>query len=340
MVKTLPLLALAMLAGCATRLPLPTLEPVGEFALADDAPEGLSAITWLGSDRYAMAEDSGGRIHFAQIGIDSDTGAITNCAFTGMRTVPGLADAEGLAYEPGSGALYVSDESGPKILLLRDDGDPQEILFPEFFKQVRGNKSLEALDLEAGDGDEVLWTANEDALRCDGLVSSATNSSLVRIAAFPPITLKNDAGAWWFYTLDRPIGEAIPGLNRHTPFTGVADIAALGHGRLLVLERSCGLMAEDDGGAKLITISIHLVDTSSAKTGQVLRKHPLWTGSFDRSNYEGIALGPRLSDGARSVLLVADGDVMKARIAGREVSFPWRKALFALLLREGKEPRH
>ncbi|MBQ7721672.1 MAG: esterase-like activity of phytase family protein [Kiritimatiellae bacterium] len=334
MVKALPLVALALLAGCATRLPLPTLEPIGEFALADDAPEGLSAITWMGDDRYAMAEDSGGRIHFARIEIDSDTGAITNCVFTGVRTVPGLADAEGIAYDPSNGILYVSDESGPKVLLLREEGEPQEILFPEFFKQVRGNKSLEALDLETGDGGVVLWAANEDALRCDGPVSSATNSSLVRIAAFPPITTKADAGSWWFYALDHPVGKAIPGLNRHTPFTGVADIASLGCGRLLVLERSCGLIAEEDGSAKLITISIHLVDTSSAKPGKTLGKHLIWAGSFDRSNYEGIALGPRLADGSRCVLLVADGDVMTARIAGHEVSFPWRKALFALRLQE------
>lgn len=334
MVKSLPLFAaLALLAGCATRPTPPTLEPVGEFALPDKAPEGLSAIAWMGGDRYAMAEDSGGRIHFAQIGIDAATGAITNCVFTGVRKVPGLADAEGIAYDPENKFLYASDEAGSKILLLREGGEPQGILVPEFFKQTRGNKSLEALSLELRDGREVLWAANEDALRCDGPLSSATNSSLVRIAAFPPITIKEDAGSWWFYTLDRPVGEAIVGLNRQTPFTGVADIEALGRGRLLVLERSCGLMAEDDGSAKLITISIYLVDTSSAKPGQTLVKHLLWRGSFDRSNYEGIAIGPTLADGSKSVMLVADGDVMKASIAGHEVSFPWRKALFALRLR-------
>ena len=337
MVKALPLVALALLAGCATHLPLPTLEPVGEFPLADDAPEGLSAITWIGRDNYAMAEDSGGRIHFARIGIDEVSGAITNCVFEKTAAVDGLVDAEGIAYDPAARCLYVSDESGPKILLLRLDGDLRSgspMYFPDFYRTVRGNKSLEALSVEIRDDSPVIWTANEDTLRGDGPVSSATNSALVRIAAFPPITAKADAGSWWFYTLDRPVGKAIPGLNRHTPFTGVADIASLGCGRLLVLERSCGLIAEEDGSAKLITISIHLVDTSSAKPGKTLGKHLIWTGSFDRSNYEGIALGPRLADGSRCVLLVADGDVMTARIAGHEVSFPWRKALFALRLKE------
>lgn len=330
--RALAPIALALLAGCATRPP--TLEPIGEFFLPDDAPEGLSAITWMGGDRYAMAEDSGGRIHFARIGIDEATGAITNCVFEKTTTVDGLADAEGIAYDPTSQFLYVSDESGPKILLLRDTGDPQGLIYPEFFKQTRGNKSLEALSIEMRNGDPVIWAANEDALRCDGPVSSATNSALARIAAFPPITKRKDAGSWWFYPLDKAAGNPIPGLQRSTPFNGLSGIEAIGRRRLLVLERSCGLLEGERGEGALIVISIYFVDASSAKKGSTVKKSLLFRQSFERSNYEGITLGPTLADGSKAVLLVADGDVMKARIAGREVAFPWRKALFALRLRE------
>jgi hypothetical protein len=209
---------------------------------------------------------------------------------------------------------------------------------PDFYQTAHGNKSLEALSLEMRNGGPVIWAANEDALRCDGPVSSATNSSLVRIAGFPamgaPMFNARTYGSWWFYPLDKAAGNPIPGLQRSTPFNGLSGIEAIGRGRLLVLERSCGLLEGERGEGALIAISIYFVDASSAKKGSTVKKSLLFRQSFERSNYEGITLGPTLADGSRVVLLVADGDVMKARIAGREVAFPWRKALFALRLRE------
>ncbi len=326
-----------LLAGCATRIP--TLTPVGEFPLAADAPEGLSGIARVNSDTYALAEDSGGRIHFAQILLDYETGAITNCVFTDIQFVPGLVDAEGIACERKSGLLYVSDEAGAKILKLLPDASPIRVPLPDFFTCTRPNKSLESLSCEESHrgADFCLWTANEDALTIDGPPSSATNAPLVRIACISPFAMKKEVGSWWFYRLDAAQGGPIPGAGPDVPFNGLVGLAALGDGKLLVLERSCGLVQGDDGGSpSLITSSIYYVDTSRTKPGSPtpLKKTLLWRQGFPFSNYEGITLGPKLADGSRAVILVADGDVSKTRVGGMVVTLQWKKALFTLRLCE------
>ena len=321
-----------LLAGCVTQ---PTLTPVGEFPLPPSAPEGLSGIAWTGNDTYVLAEDSGGRIHTATIGLDAPSGTVTGCVFTAVQSVPGLVDAEGVACERESGLLYVSDEAGAKILKILPDAAPIRVPLPDFFSTTRPNKSLEALSCESTGHGFMLWTANEDALPVDGPPSSATNAPLVRIACIPPFAMKKDACSWWFYRLDAAQGGPIPGAGKDVPFNGLVGLAALGDGKLLVLERSCGLVQGEDGGApSFITSSIYFVDTSRTKPGSPtpLKKTLLWRQGFPFSNYEGIALGPKLSDGSRAVILVADGDISKARVGGMTLTMQWKKALFALRL--------
>ena len=332
------LAAALFLAGCASTPP--TLGPVGEYALPATAPEGLSGIAWLGDDRYALAEDSGGRIHFARIGLDRTTGAITNCTFTETWTIPGLVDAEGIAFDSRSGTLHVSDESSSQIFQIQNGAIPQLKHKFIYIDHIRPNKSLEALTYDTtyykwNRDDSILWTANEDALTLDGPTSSATNAALVRIMAVPMHIKFFPLLGDWFYRLDAAQGGPVPGAGKDVPFNGLVGLAALGDGKLLVLERSCGLAQSNDGGApSLITSSIYFVDASRAKPGSPtpLKKTLLWRQGFPFSNYEGITLGPKLDDGSRAVLLVADGDVSKARVGGIPVTLQWKKALFALKL--------
>ena len=329
-----------LLAGCATRCP--TLKPVGEFSLPSSAPEGLSGITWLGDDRYALAEDSGGRIHFARIELDLTTGAITNCIFTETWTIPGLVDAEGIAFDRQSSRLYVSDEHSSKIFQIQNGTVPQREHKFIFIDHIRPNKSLEALTYDTtyykwNRDDSTLWTANEDALTLDGPTSSATNAALVRITAVPMHIKFFPLFTHWFYRLDAAQGGPIPGAGKDVPFNGLVGLAALGDGRLLVLERSCGLVQGEEGGLpSLITSSIYYVDTSRTKPSSPtpLKKTLLWRQGFPFSNYEGITLGPKLADGSRAVILVADGDVSKTRVGGMVVTLQWKKALFTLRLCE------
>ena len=330
--------ALALTAGCSAPSGKPEfrLEPVAEYTLPSDSPEGLSGIAWLGGDRYALAEDSGGRIHFARIGIDLDSGTVTNCHFEKVLQVPCLVDAEGIAFDADSGILYIADECGPKVIGLSPGAEPKTIRIPPFYENARGNKSLESLALSSKYGRQVLWTANEDALRGDGDVSSATNGSTVRITAFPPQTNGKNFFSWWSYPLEKAQGSPVPGASRQTPFNGVADIAVLPDDSLLVLERSCGLIAAESEGdsTSMIECRIWLAapPTSRLRQGETLKKRPLWRQRFPASNFEGMALGPVLADGSRAVVLVSDGDVTTATLFGKQIPFQWAKSLFTLRL--------
>lgn len=331
----------AEFCGCRHEGKIPVLSSIGEYKLDASAPEGLSGITWTGNDSYLFIEDSGGRIHNANVSIDTTSGAITGCKFTSVRQLPAVTDGEGIAYDNGTSSFFVTDESGPKILNVQDSQTAltTAITIPEPLKHIRPNKSLESLSLGTdAQGHHVLWTANEDALTIDGETASATNSALIRIFAiqFTQSDANNGKYESWLYSLDAAQGESLPGLPYKLPFTGVADIAALGDGKLLVMERSCGVikLKNDPDSCHLITIRIYYADTAKTKPGSKtpLEKKLLWEQSFPNSNYEGITLGPKLNDGTRSVILVADGDVNTTGSGLFKFTFAWAKALYALKL--------
>lgn len=112
-----------------------------------------------------------------------------------------------------------------------------------------------------------------------------------------------------------------PTLLRGYDTSGLSDLLLLPNGRLLALERA---FAGDSTGAAGFRIRIHEVDCSAAtdisepplaeglagKSYSPARKRLLWEKrfGFDNSDFEGITLGPRLRNGDRALLLVADND--------------------------------
>ena len=351
--------------------PSPSLELVGEFPLPDSAPEGLSGIAWQGNtpglealwdDLYALVEDSGGRLHSATIGIDRETGAITNAVVSPAGAIPGATDLESIAsgivpVKDGTlPMLFASDEHGPAIWAnCSFDTSGQEwasLSLPSPLRRCRFNRALESLALSA-DG-RILWTANEGPLPEDGpepttergarvrlyaldverLVRGRADESLASSTQAPEATPTEPA--FWFYELDSATGGKFPHLP--DPFNGLSELCALPDGRLLALERSYGVRTRsaDDPRASLITISIYLVDplssaarTAAAERPPVLAKTLLWRGLSGRANYEGMTLGPELADGSRALLLVSDGDVTRKGA----FAFPWSKRLLSLRLR-------
>ena len=340
--KLVSLLYFFLLAGCALAdAPAPSVQEIGFFRLPASAPEGLSGITWMGGDTFAAVEDSGGRIHALKIHSDETTGAITNCVFTGTRTVAALQDAEGIAYDESANCLYVSDESGPKILKISRNADtaPATVPCPEILRNIRPNKSLEALSFGTdANGKDILWTANEDALSCDGPVSSTNTEAVVRLFATDPCNEKAPVREWK-YKLDKAEGDGLSFGNRtiFTPFNGLAALAALGDGKLLALERICGQKKVDDGASvktTLITVRIYFIDTAELPPGSdaPLAKTLLCTLHSGISNYEGMTLGPALPDGSRLLILVADGDTTTVSLNNMNFAFSWEKSLFSLKL--------
>ena len=116
MKRILPLLFAIAAAPCATADGL-QLEKIGE---KDFAVNGCGGIAWSGRAGvfYVLqdhADDGKSRVHPLSLAIDPATGAILEQSL-GEAFAPGsLGDAEGIALDPATGALWISDESAPTI---------------------------------------------------------------------------------------------------------------------------------------------------------------------------------------------------------------------------------
>ena len=296
------------------RSPAPSLELVGEYDLPDSAPEGLSGIAWTsnpghpniagtlfslseepfdicGPDSYALCEDSGGWIHYAEIGVDRGSGAVTSAVFRARERLAGSnesSDLEGVAFARSRWnlthyQLYASDEhyrciAQNRPLAISSPSPAVAISLPEPLRAHRPNKGVEAMCLSTDD--RALWLANEDALPEDGPVATTERGALVRLWRMDAIAGTSEAQlrrrrsaggagpvepAWWFYPLDAATGTSFPHLP--APFNGLAELCALPDGRLLALERSFGFRTRSDSDPRgsLITISIYLIDPLHAE---------------------------------------------------------------------------
>ena len=179
------------------------------------------------------------------------------------------------------------------------------------FRSARGNRGPEALALEP-DGSR-LWTANEEPLERDGPPVASGVAGKVRLVGLAI----NDARAIGAEAIERRrevIYEVDPPHDRVSLgggplYSGVVALAALGEGRLLVLERSAA------AGVPPLENRIYLVDTSTAAeardvSGDLAAVAPvaktlLWKGALG-VNLEGLCTGPRLADGRLTLVAVAD----------------------------------
>jgi hypothetical protein len=296
----------------------------GPVAIADDAavdPHELSGITWVPgtADYYAVSDDQP-RLYRVAIPIDPATGAITSATTAGAQPLlqsdgtpfPVARDIEGVALGAGGTSVFVSDERGPRIRehdladgrALAEIGPASSPALAVFANQ-RSNLGWESLTRASDTG--VLWTANEEALTTDGPSGAGNTSTRVRLqqlaADLTPV-------AQFAY---RASGDIVPDTVANTN-AGVSDLVALPGGQLLVLERSAGLVSYPDidlrnriflvdfTGATDVTALPALTAGGFTEVGKTL----LWEGLFPDDNFEGMALGPLLANGDRSLVLVSD----------------------------------
>ena len=186
----------------------------------------------------------------------------------------------------------------------------------------RSNYGFESLTI-SGDG-LTLWTCNEEALTCDGDRSSYTSTTTVRLCKYTRATVKDTftlAGMYpyttekWTYQYDYSSKARC----------GVADLCALPDGSLLVLERelsfsSTSALAIALGSNLLGWKLYHVANPSDATDVQnfAALTNTTWTAESKSllasgsnsltsyGNFEGICLGPRLSDTTVSLLLISD----------------------------------
>jgi len=308
-----------------------TMSKIGEYAFSVD---GCGGITYAGGNRFYVLRDHDDTSGKAQVypltlGYNATSGAITSQTL-GTPATPGAnADSEGIAFDPGAGTIWISDEATPTICEFYDYGmatTRAAAPVPAVQKNSkRSNRSLEALTI-SGDG-LTMWTANEQALTCDGDSSDGNTSvrTVVRLTKFVRPTV---SGNWtpageWPYKCDTCGGTT-------SSQSGLSGLCALPDGSLLTLEREVSVSTS--GRCRIYRVTPEALAAATEVSSVPALKDVSYTevskGSalinFDNSSesglfaynmivYEGICLGPRLSDGSLAVYLVSDGGATKTQ---------------------------
>lgn len=268
----------------------------------------LSGITYAGGTTYySVGDDGATSIWQLYASLATPPGTIRSGLVASGISAPALGrDSEGIALTPSGSGVWVADEIDSTIteFSLSDGSRAGSVAVPAIYRpaNVQGNFGLESLAYGAG----ALWTANEEALRSDGPLSTTEAGSWVRIQKFTGVDLT--ASSQYAYRTD-PIAELSPFTDAER--SGLVDIVALPDGQVLSLERELG------GFLPVFRSRIYLVDLNDASDVSsipsltdggftAVTKSLLWQAYFAFANFEGMALGPRGSDGSYSLLLVSD----------------------------------
>jgi hypothetical protein len=268
----------------------------------------LSGITYAGGTTYYSVGDNGATtIWQIYTSLDSATGQIRSSLVTAGIHAPGMGiDAEGITLGPDGNNVWISDEVASSIneFSLTTGLMVGSVAVPDIYRpsNVQNNMGLESLSYGRGR----LWTANEEALKPDGALSTTSEGSWVRIQAFDGSTLT--PGNQYAYRTD-PISRLSPFVTVER--SGLVDLLALPNGDVLALERELGgflphyrtrIYLVDFTGASDVAHVASLSSGGFTAVGKML----LWQGNTGFSNFEGITLGPQLGDSSYAVLLVSD----------------------------------
>jgi hypothetical protein len=267
---------------------------------------GLSAITRLYDNRYAMVMDNSNKVVYVDVDTDGE-GSIISAAYAGGLSLAEARDFEGIALSETPGRILLAEEGVPGVLEfdLATGVRTRSLATPAPFTARRANFGFESLTRDAQGR---LWTANEEALTVDGPVSTAAAGTFVRLLRYDPSPTGYEAGPQHAYRTQPLHGSAISGSR-----SGVADLVALPDGTLLVLERSFAFSAQGFFRTRIYRVDPRGLDDVSANAGFLespvvpAPKDLLWSG--DLANLEGLCLGPAI-DTSRHLLLgvTDDGD--------------------------------
>ena len=324
------LLAVAVLPGCKRKPPAPSLqvssgqldEPAvvhAWFDLPDDPrSRELSGISWEAQTRTLWAVEDEMPSIVSLLPDDELKTWHFGAKVTLDTSFP--LDLEGVVVTPDS--FIVASEIGPKIIEFARNGEViRPIMLPAHFATARANKSLESLTMSA-DGKH-LYTTSEWTLGCDGAAPTLVSGSHVRILRMDRDGKNAEEHAY--------MTDATP--NQGGDY-GVADLASLDENQLLVLER--GWAPHIGNTARVYRVSLadpgtSCMDAASLDSRPTLKKElvvdlallPAKGLPATRAkqptplmdNYEGMALGPLLPGGRRSLVLITDDNNRPDQVA-------------------------
>ena len=271
-----------------------------------------SGITYIGGTQYAVVHDklNGGGVVLYDITINDDgtVGYVSKSIPTGTSSYAVTdMDNEGIAYVSSSGTLFVSAEADQCIKEYDLDGNPtgRSLTIPADMAvdKISSNKGFESLTYNATT--ELFWTTTESELTKD-----AAMPGLLRLQSFG-----NDlkVASRYLYQMDAPSKTSEEAAAASSYVFGVPALAAMDDGRIIVLERevfvASGSVVEKAMNS-FTTMKLYVVKPSADGSG-ILRKTLLKSFSTQPlssnfANYEGMCVGPTLSDGSKTLVLIPD----------------------------------
>lgn len=293
---------------------------------------------FISDDRTTTDSSNAPRMYTAKLAFDASSfSAVT---FTGVVTMkqPGgadypkvpdakVADPESVRIDPVNGNYVWLSEGDRTLAAPARIIDPfireitpqgthvREYSLPPMFKMSadntgpRGNLVFEGLSFSP-DGKSA-WVLMEGALLQDGAAPTTTTGSASRLTRFDRAS--GQAAAQYLYPIEKVQAAPVPA----DAFTvnGPTEILALSATRFLVLERSfsVGVIGNQVRLYEIDTAAATNVLTAASLTGAtpvskrlVLDFETLKTQLGGVANLEGMTFGPRLANGRRSLVVVAD----------------------------------
>jgi hypothetical protein len=282
---------------------------------------GLSSIAYAGRGVFYVLSDDQANARFYKLHADIadgqlSAGDITFQSVTILKQPDGTPyptaslDPEGFALTKHNRRAIVTSEGfatrliNPWIRKYNLDGTyVADLPVPEdFFPNAAGTRGVrQNLGFEsAATRGKHLFTGTEAALVQDGPAATLTNGSPARLLRYD---LKhNDLERQWTYMVD-PVAES-PNPPTQFAVSGLVEVLPLGKKRLLTMERSFSVGAPGTGNKIKLYVTELRKDGSTRKT-LLLNLDAL---GLPLDNIEGMAFGPRLRHGQRTLLLVSDNN--------------------------------
>jgi len=283
-----------------------------------------SGITYIGGNKYAVVSDKGDTDGFYVFNIDLDSisGNIKNVRMDRFVSVGTRdRDIEGIVYLPEAKTVLISGETDNRIIEYTLSGKPtgRELSIPEFMRKSRENYGFEALAYNACT--RLLWTVSESTLPVDGEASTATNGvrNRLRLTSFDE---NMQPCSMFAYQMDEPLSK----VEANVFAMGVSEMTALDNGTLLILEREAFIPQSKIGSyvnCKIYLVrpdkSVPILGFEESNVTPLLDDSPYmkkellceWKTHINLlrqnfANYEGMCIGPRLSNGSQVIILCSD----------------------------------
>ncbi len=343
--RTFTLIAAAALvtaAGLTHAADIEGLRFIDDFSIATGTQfdgtnvGGLSGIDFdPATGRYwAISDDRSGfnPARFYNLNVNFDLNSINSVNFNSRTNIlrpdgtnfpTNQVDPEAIRFDPATNSLHWSSEGerngldlqNPFVREMNLDGTfVREFNTPTRYNPtagpvgIRRNLAFESLTLST-DGATV-YAATENALFQDGPAANLSNSSPCRVISYTKAT--GASGAEYVYVTD-PVAAA-PNPAGTFVTNGLVELLAITDTTFLAVERSFStgignsirIYKASLAGATDVSGFDALPGGYTAMTKELLFNVDSLGIPLD--NIEGITLGPTLSNGSRSVLLVSDNN--------------------------------